>query len=563
MLINVHVKNLALIREADIYFNEGLNILSGETGAGKSIIIGSILIALGAKIPKDILRDDEKEALIEVVFQLKNESIKDKIEELGYDLGDERQIIISRKIISGRSIIKINGENVTVTNAKKITELLIDIHGQHDHQSLLKLNKQLEILDNYAIGELKQLKSQLSQEYKKYTDLKKEYQEYDIDNESRNREIAFCKFEIDEIDRANLIEGEYESVEKKFKKISSFKNIAENMNEIYSLIGDTTFDGVSERVGNASKIIQGIRSLDDGLQPIADSILDLDSICQDVSHMIKDYVDQMAFDEEEAKMTEDRMNELNHLSQKYCNTKGQSDIVKNILEYRDEQVSKLQKMENFEKMKLQCENQLKEQVGIIENISNKVSEIRKKNANLLANEIENVLKGLNFLDVRFDIHFRKLNSYTANGNDEVEFMISTNPGEDVKPLSAIASGGELSRIMLGIKTIMAEKDDIETLVFDEIDTGISGKTAQMVAERMKEVSKSHQIICITHLPQIAAMADSHYLIEKKIINDKTVTEINLLNDEDSVKELARMLSGSKMTEAVIENAREMKKLANN
>src|SRR5574344_1116007 len=456
MLINVHVKNLALIREADIYFNEGLNILSGETGAGKSIIIGSILIALGAKIPKDILRDDEKEALIEVVFQLKNESIKDKIEELGYDLGDERQIIISRKIISGRSIIKINGENVTVTNAKKITELLIDIHGQHDHQSLLKLNKQLEILDNYAIGELKQLKSQLSQEYKKYTDLKKEYQEYDIDNESRNREIAFCNFEIDEIDRANLIESEYESVEKKFKKISSFKNIAENMNEIYSLIGDTTFDGVSERVGNASKIIQGIRSLDDGLQPIADSILDLDSICQDVSHMIKDYVDQMAFDEEEAKMTEDRMNELNHLSQKYCNTKGQSDIVKNILEYRDEQVSKLQKMENFEKMKLQCENQLKEQVGIIENISNKVSEIRKKNANLLANEIENVLKGLNFLDVRFDIHFRKLNSYTANGNDEVEFMISTNPGEDVKPLSAIASGGELSRIMLGIKTIMAE-----------------------------------------------------------------------------------------------------------
>lgn len=561
MLINVHVKNLALIREADIYFKEGLNILSGETGAGKSIIIGSVLIALGGKIPKDIIRDDEKEALVEVVFQLKNLSIIDKIKNLGYELGDESQVIITRKIMNGRSIMKINGENATQGNVKKVTELLIDIHGQHDHQSLLKPSKQLEIIDDFACNDLQQLKNKLNLEYKKYCDLNEEYKEYNLDEEARNREIAFCQFEIDEIDQANLVKGEYEAVEKKFKMISSYKNIVESMNEVFSLIGDTDYNGAADRIGSASKIIQGISNLDEKLQPIADSINDLDSICQDVSHMIKTYVNDLSFNDEEAKAIEDRVNELNRLRQKYCPIHGSKDVIEEILKYRDQQAEKLEKMENLERMKADCKQKLDAQLLIIESLSNEISKIRKKNAKVLSEEIVKVLQGLNFLDVKFEIQFNTLNSYTANGIDQVEFMISTNPGESIKPLAAIVSGGELSRIMLGIKTIMAEKDEIETLIFDEIDTGISGKTAQMVAERMKEVSKTHQIICITHLPQIAAMANYHYLIEKNIVEDQTITEINLLSEDDSVKELARMLSGSKTTDTVLKNAKEMKKLA--
>lgn len=563
MLINVNVRNLALIKEADVYFDEGLNILTGETGAGKSIIIGSILIALGGKLSKDMVRDDKKEALVELVFSLQNRNIVDKLHNMGVSIEEDGQLIISRKILNGRSTIKVNGETFNVSALKNVTELLIDIHGQHDHQSLLKKDKQLVILDDFAEEDIKDLKNELKNEYQVYQSLKDELKEYDIDDDARNREISFCQFEIDEIDNAHLKYGEYEEVEEAYKKMSSAKDIIFKMNEVYELLGGGGFDGTSDRISNALKTAQSASELDKDIDGITESLMDLESICQDTVRAVKEYVDNMSFDEEEIIAVEQRLDELNRLRQKYEQKKVHNDIVKNILEYRNLQEEKLNKLIDLENRKNLILDKIKVSEEKLDQLSEKLTERRKKNASVLADNIENVLKGLNFLDARFNIEFNKCEHFRENGRDDIEFVIATNPGEDLKPLSKVASGGELSRIMLGIKTIMAKRDDIETLIFDEIDTGISGRTAQMVAERMKEISKIHQIICITHLPQIAAMADNHYLIEKEVKDNITETNIYLLDDEESVNELARMLGGVEITKTVLDNAREMKSLVNN
>lgn len=563
MLVNVNVKNLALINHVDVFFGEGLNIMTGETGAGKSIIIGSVLIALGGKVPKDIVRDEKKEGLIELVFQIQSEKLKGQLKELGVETDEEGSIIISRKILNGRSTIKVNGENYTTGNLKKITEFLIDIHGQHDHQSLLKTGKQLEILDDFAGDEINGLKEELKQEYKTYTALLKELKEFDIDDDRRNREISFCRFEIDEIENAHLVQGEYGEIENLYKKMSSAKNILEKMSEVYELIGEDSFGSVSDKISNAYRISQSACELDEDISGITDSLADLESICEDTKRAIKDYVDSMSFDEEQAKEVSDRLDELNHLRQKYETDRKFDDPVLNILAYKELQEEKLDRLENIEIRKQELTDNLSRTENKLIKLSDRLTKIRKASGEEMSQNIVEVLKGLNFLDARFDIIFRETESFSANGRDEIEFMISTNPGEDLRPLKEVASGGELSRIMLGIKTIMASKDEIETLIFDEIDTGISGRTAQMVAGRLKEVSKIHQIICITHLPQIAAMADNHYLIEKNVKNGNTETKIEMLDEEASIDELARMLGGAEITSTVRENAREMKKLANN
>lgn len=563
MLLNVNVKNLALIKQADIYFDEGMNILTGETGAGKSIIIGSILIALGGKVPKDMIREDEKEALVELVFQIQDEETKAKLREQGIETEEDDQVIITRKIMNGRSLIKVNGESFTVGNLKKVTELLIDIHGQHDHQSLLKQSRHLEILDEFSEKTSGDVKSKVRQTYKEWKELKKSLEEFDMDDETRNREISFCQYEINEIDEAALRPGEYAELEERYKKMSSSKQLIETMNEVYGLTGYENDYSAAEQIGRASSMIQSLLPLDSTLESLVSSFMDLEAICQDVNRNIKTYVEELAFDEEQTAETQERLDLLNKFRQKYANLADKTEVIEKILEYRDRQKEKLDKLLHLEEQKHELIRQTAVKEQQLKELSETLSEIRKKQAKKLEKDIISVLKGLNFLDVKFEITFSKRPDFNENGTDEVEFMISTNPGEPLRPLTKIASGGELSRIMLGIKTIMAAKDNIDTLIFDEIDTGISGRTAQMVAERMKEVSRVHQIICITHLPQIAAMADMHFLIEKSVVHRETVTAIHTLNENESVAEIARMLSGSQITETVLENAREMKKLNNN
>lgn len=555
MLLNVNVRNLALIKEADIYFKDGMNILTGETGAGKSIIIGSINIALGSKVPKEMIRDENEPALVELVFQIENKEILDKLVQKDI-ITDNGQIVITRKIINGRSITKVNGETFSVNNLKSVTSLLIDIHGQHDHQSLLHTEKHIEILDDFAKNNISDIKGKVKKAFEEYRNSKAEVDSFDMDEEQRIRECEFLEFEINEISDLQLQPGEDEELEEKFKKISNMKKILEVLSTVHNcMISNEASSGVSDMLGMAVQEMGQISDIDKELNSIYDEIANLDNLCNDIARDISEYAENCVFDEEECKYIEERLSSINHLKLKFGND------IEQILSYCNEKKEKLDKLQNYKQEKEKAIEQMKVREARLEKLSDELTAVRKKEAADFEKKVGLTLKELNFPDVDFKVDFSKTDNYSATGNDYAEFMISTNPGEPIRPLAKIASGGELSRIMLGIKTIMAGEDNIETLIFDEIDTGISGRTAQKVAEQMNILSRRHQIICITHLPQIASMADAHFKIEKTVNSNETSTNILELNNDESVNELARMLSGAEITENVINNAREMKKLA--
>lgn len=554
MLLNVNVKNLALIKEQDIYFKDGMNILTGETGAGKSIIIGSINIALGQKVNKEMIRNDSESAGVELVFQIESEDTVRLLREQGIDV-NEGQVIISRKIINGRSITKVNGDTIAAGKLRDITGLLIDIHGQHDHQSLLNVDKHIEILDDYAGNDISKEKETVSEAYRKYIEAKRKLEEFDMDEEARIRQLEFLRFEIDEIISANLKEGEDDALEEEYKKASNSQKIIEALQSVsYMLEGDAGA-GVVSNIGMMVKEIGTIVSYDKRLEDIYSQLLEIESLCNDVGRDINSVAQDSTFDPERTNELEERLSVINHLKQKYGNS------IQDIKDYCDKKSKEAEILENYDSEKKEAEKNLDECIQHLQKVCDSLTNKRKKSALQFEKRVIKTLEELNFLQVKFEVDFKKNDKFTANGNDRVEFMISTNPGEPVRQLAKVASGGELSRIMLGIKTIMAEKDHIETLIFDEIDTGISGRTAQKVAEQMKMLSKTHQIICITHLPQIASMADCHFKIEKKVHNKETETNIYELDYDKSVDELARMLGGVEITDAVLENAKEMKKLA--
>lgn len=553
MLLNVHVKNLALIEDVDVYFGDGLNILTGETGAGKSIIIGSINIALGGKVPKDIIRKNAEYGFVELIFSV-SDFVKEKLKEKGIFVEDENQVVISRKITNGRSIIKINGETVTNTLLKEVSGLLLDVHGQHDHESLLKKSRHLEILDSFIGEDGIKLKNKVSRLYSEYKSYKSKLKDFDISDEARKREMDFLRFEINEIEDASLVLGEDEELEEEQKTFSSATKILEVLQSVSTIMqGDDS--NVSSLISSCTGMLSKISDINDKTSSLYNCIMDLDSICQDFVSELDTYIDNMDFDEERVNYVYERLDTINKLKIKHGNSISQ------ILDKKAEFENKLEEYADYEKRLLELNDKLDEVSKEYEKEAQKLTKLRKTVAEKLSKDIIAVLKTLNFNYVEFDTDFEKTKEYTSNGMDDVCFMISTNVGEDMKPLSDVASGGELSRIMLGIKTILANVDNIDTLIFDEIDTGISGRTAQMVAEKMQIIAKKHQIICITHLPQIASMADDHYLIEKKNEENTTKTEINKLSYDQSVMELSRMLGGAVISDAVIENAREMKKLA--
>ncbi len=553
MLQNLHVKNLALIDECEVEFSDGLNILSGETGAGKSIIIGSINLALGEKVPKEMLRDSDQPAFVELIFSVDNEQTAKALRALDVELEDNT-VILSRKITASRAIGRINGEAVSVSRMKEIASYLIDIHGQHEHQSLLSKKKHLEILDEYAKKQLSNKKSELLAVYKEYRALKEEFEKSNIDNEQRSRELSFLEYEVKEIEDANLAPSEDEELEIQFKKFSNGKKIMEGMSAAYAATGGE-MESASELIGRAVRELGQVSGYDAEVENLENQLAEIDSLLSDFNHEISGYISGAEFDEETFYETQKRLDEINHLKSKYGNS------IEEILASLEQKQQRIAVLNDYDAYLKTLEQQLSKKEAELSAISEEVSKIRQKSAAKLVKEIIAALNDLNFLDVKFDMSFERLPDYTANGIDTPEFLISTNPGEPLKPLGKVASGGELSRIMLGIKTIMAENDHIESLIFDEIDSGISGRTAQMVSEKMNELGKNHQIICITHLPQIAAMADAHFLIEKSVENKSTVSKIYRLDESQSVSELARMLGGAKITDTVMESAREMKALA--
>lgn len=548
MLLELQVKNLALIEQAQVEFGGGLNILTGETGAGKSIIIGSVNIALGGKASRDSIRQGADSAYIELLFSVDTPAQEEALKALDIQPGEDGTVIISRKITPSRSTAKINDETVTAARLKQVTSLLMDIHGQHEHQSLLNIHKHLEILDAYAKSQVSPVKEEIRREYHRYRQVKERLSSMEGGQEERLREADFCRFEIESIEQAALKEGEEEELTARYRKLSHAQKIMEGLSEAKEALDE-------EGIARAVRAVDQVSGFDKELKTIKDQIFDVEALVNELGHAITGYMEGCSYDEGEFRQIEGRLDVIHSFQAKYGST------IARILEVLEEKRKRLEELEHFEEIRAELEKELETSANLLEGFCTKLSQIRKKAGKELAERMKSSLIDLNFLDVTFVMEFRRLKGYTADGFDEAEFLISTNPGQPVKPLRAVASGGELSRIMLAIKTVLADTDEIPTLIFDEIDTGISGRTAQMVSEKLNEIAKSHQVICITHLPQIASMADSHFEIAKSVQRGKTVTNIRRLEKEESIHELARLLGGAQITDVVRQNAREMKELA--
>ena len=551
MLKNIHVKSFALIDEVEINLASGLNILTGETGAGKSIIIDAVNFALGQRVSKDVVRDDAEYALSELVFEINDDKTKERLNQFDIPL-DDNEVLIQRKITNGKSTARINGETVTLSTLKLIAAGLIDIHGQHDNQSLLSKASQQNLLDTILSDELKELLIRMKDTYVNLNNKISEYEQ--LNTKEAEKEIAFLQYELNEIDSASLHEGEDESLESDYKKMNNSKRIVDLVSGAHRITGYDS-EGAGSLIGRALSMIRQASSIDDDAKDLELILNDIDGLLNDFNRSIADYEMSLDFSDEDYKNTEDRLNLINSLKNKY----GKS--IKEILDKRDEFEDELNRLLNADEYKSALLSEIASLKKEAYKLCKEISAIRKKGAKKLSGEIAEALLDLNFLDSQFEI---KVTSDEENmkqsGYDDIEFFISTNPGEALKPLNQVASGGEMSRIMLAIKSVCAN-DSTATLIFDEIDTGISGRTAQKVSEKMSRIAKEHQVIVVTHLPQIAAMADTHFEISKSVNNGRTITSIETLSEEGKIKELARMLGGVTITDKVLENAKDMKKQA--
>ncbi|MCR4936881.1 MAG: DNA repair protein RecN [Lachnospiraceae bacterium] len=550
MLTEVNVKNLALIREASVSFKNGLNILTGETGAGKSIIIDSIALTLGAKASADMIRQGAEYALTELEFVIEDEDLRQRIKDMDMPVEEDGTIILSRKLKDSRSSFKVCGESVSAKQMKELASLLIDIHGQHEHQSLLKKERQRELLDAYCGKEMEDMLGSAAVKYSELKEIEEKMKALDMDDTARKRELSLAEYEVNEIEAANIRSGEEDELEERFKRMKNSENIFEALGKVKELLSSD--DGIIEAAGRAVREMDSAANFDERLKDTGAELSGAEDILRSVSRQIDDYIEDSEFDGEEYRQTEERLDVLNRLMAKYGNS-GEK-----ILEYLEKRKKELEELGDAEKLLSDLGKEKEKKEEELGKINSKIHDLRVKTAGSLQKDITETLMDLNFLKVSFKIDVSDTGVFSAHGSDEVQFLISLNPGEKEKPLSDVASGGELSRIMLALKSVFARKDAIGTLIFDEIDTGISGKTAWKVSEKMAAIAKDHQVICITHLPQIAAMADTHFCIEKSESAGRTETEISALDGEGSLNELARMLGGDSVSDMALANASELK-----
>lgn len=554
MLQSLHVKNLALLEETEVEFGEGLNILTGETGAGKSLLIGSINLALGGKFDREMLRAGAESALVEIRFS-GDKAVTDKLREMEIEVEPDESVFISRKLQPGKNICRINGESVSARQVKELAELLLDIHGQHEHQSLLHRKKHLEILDAYCGEELTPLLEEAGESYRRMSELSSRIEEETLDEAARRREQDLAEYEWREITESHLQPGEDEELENRFRFMNNSRRILEGLYETGSYTGNDSEQGAGSNLGRALRGIRSIAGFDGRLEELAGQLAEIDSLLADFNRDLEVIKSECEFDEAEYAATEERLNLINRLKGKYGNS------IEEVLSAAQNRRERLDKLADYDAYLERLQRDLKAQEQRYAEVCEEITAVRRKNAMELEKELLEALKRLNFLTVSFQIAVEEKQVRTAHGWDDVEFLISTNPGEPIRPISQVASGGELSRIMLAIKTVLAERDSIDTLIFDEIDTGISGRTAWRVSEQLSILAGAHQVICITHLPQIAAMADRHFCIAKSSTEDNTITDISCLSDRDSLAELARLLGSDSFSEAALENAREMKRQA--
>ncbi len=553
MLESLHVKNLALIRETEVFFGPGLNVLTGETGAGKSVVLGSVALALGARADRDMIRTGADHALVELTF-LVTEEERAAVEALEIPMEDDT-VVLQRRIMPTRSQSRVNGETVSARVLRELAGLLIDIHGQHDSQVLLQTRRHLEILDDYGGAQLAEAKEKVRKAHRAYSALVREIEENALDEAARRRELSLARFEAEEIAAAGLSENEDEKLEKDYRRMVNSRRIAESMNAVHALTGYDSGTGAGEATGRALRELSGILSFDEALEDLYSQLSDADALLNDFNRSVSEYLSEMEFDAAAFETTEERLNCINRLKDKYGKT------IPEILSYGKKKEEEAERLENQDAWLAEKRAEQDRAETEMRRCAEELSRLRAQAAKRLSKELRAALSDLNFLHVEFEVSLTPKEACTADGMDDAVFMISANPGEPLKPLSSVASGGELSRIMLALKTVTAKQESGKTFIFDEIDAGISGKTAWKVSEKLGLLAGSHQIICITHLPQIAAAADTHFYIEKNAVDERTATSITELSGEESLQELARLSGAAQITESVLQNAREMKELA--
>ena len=551
MLLSCHVKNFALIEEAEVEFGPGLNVLTGETGAGKSILIDAISAGLGARTGSELIRRGAESALIELVFSIEEPALAEALREMEI-VPEDGLLLISRKILSNRSLQRIGDENVTAARLRAVTELLLDIHGQHEHQSLLKPRRQLEILDDYAGEACRREKENVAEAYRAYKNARKEEEEYSLSEEERLRRLDFLNYEIGEIEAAAARPGARDELTARYREMSSFEKIESGLGKALSYLSEGR-ENASDLLMQSYREIERLVSLSPAMGEVLAELSTAQEILSESGGEIRTYLEDSRFDPQELYETEKRLDLLNRLELKYgdlCDP--ENDALARWEEERD-------RLEDYAARRLAARERSGKAEKALQESTERLHQLRAQAAPKLDQALEEALKELNFLSVQVRTGISRLPEAGPEGQDEVCFLISLNPGEPLLPLQKAASGGELSRIMLAIKTILADRDQIPTVIFDEIDSGISGRTAARVGAKLKEISKYRQVLLITHLPQIAAPADRHYEIAKQTDGSRTVTQIRLLNEDGAVGELARLMGGDLNAESVRQAAEELKK----
>ena len=545
MLDRLLVKDLALIEKSVVEFSGGLNVLTGETGAGKSILLGSIQLALGQKANKDLIRHGKEQAIVELDFSLTAEEVR-RIQALEEDLElEEERLLIRRKISEKKSDIRVNDLGLTLAKLREITGGLLDLYGQHEHQSLLREGSHLEIIDGFRRKQGGKLLEEVAEAYHLLQEKKKALQKFSLKEEERKRELDFLDFEIQELAEANLSEGEEAELTKEY-------SLYENMDRLKSLLLSAKESLEEMDFHRPIQAVEEAKDFDESLKGLSDSLYDLEAVGEDCLRSLDHYLDHAEVDEEKLFTLGERLEQIRRVMMKHGGTEAKALAA---LAKKEERRSFLL---DYEKDEEKAKKAIVEQEKLLREKALLLSKERQEDAKVLAKQIQGEMQEMGFLDTKFEFHFQEKKEPTEKGLDEVEAYVSLNPGEPLRPLREVGSGGELSRIMLSIKTVLADTDGVSTLIFDEIDTGISGRTAEKVGEKLQKIAKNHQVILITHLPQIAAKADHHFLIEKTVEDGVTHTGIHPLEEKESIEELARLLGGDEISEASLENARELK-----
>ena len=545
MLDRLLVKDLALIEKSVVEFSSGLNVLTGETGAGKSILLGSIQLALGQKANKDLIRHGKEQAIVELDFSLTEEEVR-RIQALEEDLElEEERLLIRRKISEKKSDIRVNDLGLTLAKLREITGGLLDLHGQHEHQSLLREGSHLEIIDGFRKKQGGKILEEVANAYHLLQEKKRALQKFSLQESERTRELDFLDFEIQELADAHLSEGEEAELTKEY-------SLYENMDRLKSLLLSAKESLEEMDFHRPIQAVEEAKDFDESLKGLSDSLYDLEAVGEDCLRSLDHYLDHAEVDEEKLFTLGERLEQIRRVMMKHGGTEAKALAA---LAKKEERRTFLL---DYEKDEEKAKKAIVEQEKLLREKAVLLSKERQEDAKVLAKQIQGEMQEMGFLDTKFEFHFQEKKESTEKGLDEVEAYVSLNPGEPLRPLREVGSGGELSRIMLSIKTVLADTDGVSTLIFDEIDTGISGRTAEKVGEKLQKIAKNHQVILITHLPQIAAKADHHFLIEKTVEDGATHTRIHPLEEKESIEELARLLGGDELSEASLENARELK-----